>query len=135
MLISMKKVLLTILAVGIFLYGVSGILKVFNYFGVFNKEMMGGTLTIVEKIDAKTAELFISEEAYKLENGKYKQELFTVDEITGQKYAVHEYVTPKGEVGYQITFYNSDGSIENKGYGPEAESRTYFLSTTTLNSI
>ena len=62
----------------------------------------------------------------KLVKGKYKHIPKKSDgdyEIT-----VHEYVNPKGKVGYQYIMFKSDGEKEyskSKGYGPEASARTF----------
>lgn len=63
-------------------------------------------------------EIAIAEDAYRLENGKYRQ--ITSDGLT----EVHEYTTGKGETGYQIFIYDGD-LITSYGYGLEAEERTY----------
>ena len=46
------------------------------------------------------------------------------------KYAhveVNTYQTPLGESGYEIVHHLEDGSISSKGYGPEANTRTFFI--------
>jgi len=66
-------------------------------------------------------------------NDKYKQ--IKKDETNGS-YEVHEYETPDGEIGYQILYYNDFGEvIRSKGYGIEAESRTWTQTYPTFTTF
>lgn len=65
-------------------------------------------------------------------NNKYKQ---TNKSETGGDYEVHEYQNSDGGVGYQIIYYDELGrAVESKGYGVEAESRTWVRDYPALTS-
>lgn len=61
------------------------------------------------------------ENAYYAEKGKYLQ---IPKEELPPKFKTIEYKTPKGEYGYQVLWEDSS-FYHSKGYGPEADSRTY----------
>lgn len=49
---------------------------------------------------------------------------FTLGEPSGIKIIIHEYITPKGEKGYQVFSY-AKGYVKSQGYGAEYIDRTY----------
>ena len=59
-------------------------------------------------------------------NGKYYQAPNTKDGTYDK--LIHEYVTPKGEAGYQVFLKKTENNKiyeKSVGYGPEATDRTY----------
>ena len=107
------------------------------------------------KLDTFT-EIANSESAYFAQHDTYLQvkkdsilpayEQGTVKEKLGKNlspdYEVHVYDTANGEKGYQVFNYKNDGSVESKGYGVEADSRTWFrqapkepIATSTILSL
>ena len=81
-------------------------------------------LVDVRKIDVELAfaPLEVEQEAYKLDNGKYKQRLREGDT------EIHEYECPNGEVGYQVYLHKElDGKqmIKSFGRGQEKSARDF----------
>src|SRR3990167_7235566 len=67
-----------------------------------------------------------SENDYFVINGKYYQAPNTKDGTYDK--LIHEYVTPKGEAGYQVFLKKTENNKiyeKSVGYGPEATDRTY----------
>lgn len=60
-------------------------------------------------------------------NGKYKY-------VKGAGYTVHEYVTPKGEVGYNVIYEDAE-HLYSKGYGAEADERTYTYTKPVITNV
>lgn len=56
-------------------------------------------------------------------NGKYKFQARKEDD-DGYESAMHEYLCPNGEIGYQIFIYK-DNKVKSIGFGQESESRTF----------
>lgn len=91
-------------------------------------------------LDVNTSDALIKKEIIEKDQAdwiknheKYKQ--IKKSETDG-KYEVHEYQTPTGEVGYQVFLYDDSGElIESKGYGVEAESRTWTQPSPTVPSL
>lgn len=82
--------------------------------------------TDAEKIEQIDSNIQTIQDDYKSSNPKYQHVLKTTDLDTGLDYSVTEYETSKGEVGYQVIFYNNQGQIiESIGYGVEANNRTF----------
>jgi len=77
-------------------------------------------------IDKDLSDIEKLQDEYIKKNVKYKQ-IFLYEE-NGLSKEVHEYLRPNGSVGYQTILRKIiDGKkyIMSKGYGEEAESRTY----------
>lgn len=83
---------------------------------------LGADKVVEDKIDIKKEVIKLEQEQEKGKDGKYKYKpKYKKDDV---EYEVHEYVTPRGEVGYQI-FINTDEYSESIGYGEESISRTW----------
>ncbi|MCF7835790.1 MAG: hypothetical protein K9M15_01580 [Candidatus Marinimicrobia bacterium] len=94
-------------------------------------------------VDTKTADKKLVESIEsikKISNDKYEQikEVKTTVDKQEITYKVHEYVTSKGEAGYQIIMKWTDDEGEHTksvGYGVEADSRTFHnIKNTTATS-
>lgn len=85
--------------------------------------------TFKTEILTKNSEIFDLQYDYFQDNGKY-QSSFPSDkklpysDLSDTEIIIHEYVTPKGEAGYQI-FYINNGYTKAYGYGEEAGARTF----------
>jgi len=109
-----------------------------NFF-VFPYDWRKDVRTTKDDLDAlivdKSIEKNVEKEQFEWlkSNDKYKQ--IKKDETNGS-YEVHEYETPDGEIGYQILYYNDFGEvIRSKGYGIEAESRTWTQTYPTFTTF
>jgi len=85
----------------------------------------------IETIDADHYDMAVEQERAFNENGEYVH--IPTFEIDNTFYSVTEYRTPKNEVGYQ-TIITTDNYVSSKGYGPEAESRTYEIYFSDFNT-
>jgi len=86
----------------------------------------GGVDLAVTTVDEKVDQLKTEQTSNLLSKGKYKYvPKFLHKDV---EIEIHEYVTPKGEVGYQIFKKWKDGETEysaSEGFGPEAVERTW----------
>lgn len=97
--------------------------------GVFISDNIGAPPI---EITASTRDGIIAEqEANFLSKGKYKH--IPTERRDGKDVSVTEYVTPKGEAGYQILWKEEDG-VHSEGFGPEAVDRTYTPPTVIATS-
>lgn len=92
--------------------------------------ILGASLiALAPEKESKLDELQTKAEQVKARDGKYRFE-------KGADYEIHEYLTPKGEAGYQI-IYTEGNTTYSKGFGPEAKERTWehteipFISSTS----
>ena len=91
-----------------------------------------GELGGVDLIASELSSLAAQEITYKNSNPKYQHiKEFLAGDI---KYRVDEYVTPKGEVGYQIYAKKFNGSEMSTGTGIEAKDRSFDWTVVNVTS-
>jgi len=77
----------------------------------------GGVLALPTATPVSIEKLAAQQQTTLSRTGKFEH-------VRGKNYTVHEYVTPKGERGFQI-IYSDSVATYSVGYGPEAESRSW----------
>lgn len=98
-------------------------------FGVFiqkdNADDLGQQVPREGKQDpAFLSKLTADLETVRTRKGKYER-------VKDAEKEVIEYVTPKGEPGYQVVWEDAEGK-HSIGYGPEAADRTFFIPTPVI---
>lgn len=129
---NMKRITLIIIAILIPLYTVVVLGYLCGQVKRPEPVVLGATLE--QKIANLDSFIQAQQGDYLTANGKYQQVLKKIDSSTGIQYEIHEYITSKGEKGYQLFIYKEDGSMISKGFGVEALSRTYTIPAPIINT-